>query len=471
MDRSELINSYVNYGNQTQNTYDTNLSYLENLKYRLTGCSSIAEIKSELYKFLDNNQIQGQIRDDLTKIAADFDETTDLYTAQRYLENYLGDLVDKNKKEADKAKDDVNQIRQDVVEDAKKDLQQVGVKLVGDEEEIFDSINDLDDVEKIKANVEEAKAHFEEEYRGKDPQDVIVDINTLGNSIENSGNQTLLNEAIDSQVELDSNSPVQDRGDGTIEVLGDSTNEESMNFVAMMTTALVASEVGNDLSMGLGLDMKMVQKENQPFQYKTIFGNFPISKMTDDKKLSPEAIAEIQELAKSYNPGKDYVQELSKSSPEIGQALELIDNNLLNKQGGFQFLLKNGGTEHDMMLAVDEHYTDVSNAFKSSGADVGTMAGTMVGSSDQENSIIRIKPEEQLVVLDSVNSMLKHDSLENTQENTLEQGVAMVKKYEPPKPEETDLNEAANASPRLLIIVTIAEVLLIGAYLFMMFNR
>ena len=464
MDRQELFNDYRDYNIQTQESYDTNLSYLEGLRYRLTGCTSINEIKEELYNFLDNNKIQGQIRDDLTKIANDFDETTDLYNAQRYLENYLGELVEKNKKELDKSESDIKEIKQEVIDDAKKDLQEVGVKLTGDEEQIFGDINDLKDIDKIKDNVDEVKEYLKEEIKTKDSQEIEVNVDSLSNVVEQSGDQTLVNEVAANQVETDSNSPIQDRGDGTIEIIGDASNEQSMNFMAMMTTALVTSDVGNDLSMNLDLDMRMMKDVTDIYQYKAIFGNFPVSKMTDDRKLSPEIIADIQKLGDQYNPSKDYVAVLNQTSPEISEAFKLIDDNLLNKEGAFQFLLKNGGTEHEMMFALDEHYNDVSEAFQHNGA--------MISNDVNENNIVRLPnstPGDQLLTLQQTNAELKQNELEASQQ-TLENGVAMVKTYEPPKAEE-DLDEAANVSPTLLIVVTIVELLLIGVYVFLLINK
>lgn len=462
MDRSELINDYVNHNVQTQTKYDTNLSYLENLKYRLTGCTSITEIKEELNRFLDNNQIQGEIRENLTRIAKDFDENTDLYNAQRYLENYLSELVDKNKKELDKSEEDVNDIKQSVIDQARKDLEDVGVRLVGDEEDVFDDIKDLDDVEKIQKEVEVVKAQRENEVRDLDAQPTEVEIGEIKNVVENSGNQNLANAVEVNQVELDSNSPIQDRGDGTIEIKGDANNDESMNFMAMMTTALVASDIGNDLSMNLDLDMRMMKDVTDVYQYKAIFGNFPVSKMTDDKKLSSEVIADIQKLGAEYNPSKDYIAVLNQSSPELAEAFQLVDDNLLKQEGAFQFLVKNDGTSCEMMFALDEHYNAVSEAFQDNGA--------MVSNDVNENNIVRVpNGMDQLFTLQNTNAELKQNSLENTQ-NVLENGVAMVKKYEPPKPEE-ELDEAANISPVLLVVVTVVEMLLIGVFIFLIMNK
>ena len=465
MDRQGLINDYANYNTQSKEKYETNLSYLEGLQYRLNGCTTINEIKEELYKFLDNNQIQGQIRDDLTKIAKDFDEGTDVYNAQRYLENYLNELVEKNKKELDRSQDDLNEIKQDVIDDAVRDLGEVGVKLVGDPEKVFEDIQDLKDVEKIKDNVDEVKEQLKEEVKANEGQEIEIDVEKLGDAVNQAGDQTLMNEVEANQVEVDANSPIQDRGDGTIEIMGDATNEQSMNFMAMMTAALVTTDVGNDLSMNLDLDMRMMKDVSDIYKYKAIFGNFPVSKMTDDKKLSPEVIADIQKLGETYNPGRDYVADLRKTSPEIGEALELIDNNLLNQKGGFQFLLKNGGKEHEMMFALDEHYNNVSDAFQNNGA--------MVSNDVKENNIIRLPnstPGDQLFTLQNTNAELKQNTLENAQ-NTLENGMAMVKKFEPPKPEQADLNEAANISPVLLVVVTIVEMALIGLFVFLMMNK
>ena len=112
----------------------------------------------------------------------------------------------------------------------------------------------------------------------------------------------------------------------------------------------------------------MMKDVTDVYQYKAIFGNFPVSKMTDDKKLSSEVIADIQKLGAEYNPSKDYIAVLNQSSPELAEAFQLVDDNLLKQEGAFQFLVKNDGTSCEMMFALDEHYNAVSEAFQDNGA-------------------------------------------------------------------------------------------------------
>ena len=209
--------------------------------------------------------------------------------------------------------------------------------------------------------------------------------------------------------------------------------------------------------MNLSLDMKMIKAVSDTSRYKAIFGRFPMSKMTDDKKLSPEVISDIQKHAKEYNPEKDYIALLNQTSPELAEALQLIDNNVLNKPGTFQFLLKNGRTNHEMMFALDEHYNNVSKAFHNNGA--------MVSNDEDENSIVRLPnstPKSQMLILEGTNAQLKQ---------TLSQGVSMVKTYEPTKKLEEKSSEVANVNGTLLIIITIVEVFLITLYIYMMIGR
>ena len=293
MDREYLINDYVNYNDEMKSNLDTSISYLEGLQFRIKGCKSIAEIKKELGNFLENNNLDDKVREDLIKISNDFNETTDVFTATKYLEDYLKQRIDSDTNKYNKSNDDVVGIKKDLIDKARTDLEDVGIKLTGDEEKIYDDINNLRDVEKIEANVEEAKDYFENSSEEKDnnsEDDIEISIDTLGESLEHAGNKTVLNEAIDNQPEFQEESPIIDRGDGSIEINGDAYNQESMNFMAMMTAMLVSSVVGNDLSMNLNLDLRLNKNMEEIAKYKAIFGNFPLHKMTDDNKLSPELI-------------------------------------------------------------------------------------------------------------------------------------------------------------------------------------
>lgn len=258
-------------------------------------------------------------------------------------------------------------------------------------------------------------------------------------------------------MEHDNLSSIIDKGDGTIQINGDSNSFESMNFISKMTLDLASP-------MGLDLDMLLEKRSDDTSKYKAIFGNLPVSKMTEDKKISPMMVDVIKEKSKEYNPNVDYMETLARVSPEISKAFEIIDTNLLNKEGFFQFALKNGKTNHDMSFRLGSSYSSVTQAFNSTGISITH--------DSKENGVVIINntnPGEQILILDSVNEELKKEKLDNTQA-ILNNGMAYVKKMEDLR-DNSSLDEAASVNPFFLITVIIAEVLLIGFFLFIIFTR
>ena len=508
MDREYLINDYVNYNNEVKSGMEDAEYNLENLQFRIKGSKSVNELKRELITFLDNNNISGQVREDLERIASEFNENTDLYDAERYLENYLQDVLSKQEQEFEKSNGDVRDIQKDVVSKAKEDLDEVGITVTGDEEELYDSIDDLKAVEKIKSNVDNAKDYFSDRANNPNLEEIEISVDTMQDALDSPGDNTILKEAInnheedidnresnrdmdvlastsvvvgdssdvssdisDSEVDVEeakeevveepevinNDLDVIDRNDGSVEVKGDSVNRESLNFMAMMTAILVSSAVGNDLSMNLNLDMRVKKEITDKESYKIIFGNFPINGKNGENKLPPELINRIKEAAQGYNPNRNYMETLSKTSPEIAETLKMLHEHLLDNTGAFQLLIKNGGTNHEMMFAFDENYNNVSDAFQTNGAILTNDAS--------ENSIVRLNntvPGEQLLLLRSTNKTLEQKIDEKT--GTLSNEMQYIKKMD-------DIDNVGNASTIFLTVVTVAEVLMLGIYLFLNFTK
>ena len=158
------------------------------------------------------------------------------------------------------------------------------------------------------------------------------------------------------------------------------------------------------------------------------------------------------------------METLSKTSPEIAKALEIVDKQMLNENGKFQLLIKNGGVNHEMMFALDENYSYVTDAFQDNGA--------MISNDSAENSIVRVNnttPGEQMVILDSTNKELEQRKLDNT-DIVLSNGMAYVKKMEDIRDNSIVDNEAALVNPLFLVLVVVTEALLLGFFLFMIFT-
>ena len=456
MDPREFIDEKVTKSVNSQKEYDNNLFYLENLKYRLTGCTTKEELIEEVHNFININDVQGEIHDKLINITNEYSTFDSLYDA---LVNYLEVLVEDNKKSVDKANDEVKEIREDLLSDAERK----GINIVGDREALLEGIESIDDVRAIEEKIEKID-EFNKENSDKEIQITEVKADEIGQAMETPIDQIEATNEKASNQEYDPNSPVQDKGDGTIEIKGDVNNDESMDFVAFMAGVAVLPGVGNDLGgMNLNLDMQL-NKEAGTSGYSVTFGNLPVSKMTPDKRVSKETIVELQQRAKEYNPVKDYVQEIAQVSPELSQALMLIDENMF-EEDALKFSVKNDTGANNLRMMFATKNNNIASILNENG-------GLEANKGGYEVSIL--PPDQQLVALSNAREVLNNpetaygnsNSMENQQQ--LSNGLAYVKKFEPPKP---NSDQAANVSPRLLIIVTIVELLLIGTYVFIMFNR
>lgn len=461
MDRSYMLNSYINENEGNLVEKENAEDYLENLKFRINGSKSIEEVKKEVSIFLENNNVPTQIRDDLIKICDSFNENTDLYQVEKYLEEYLSKNLEQKEKDYQNSNDTVNEIKMDLIEDVRKNLEEVGITTIGNNENVIDQIQSEDDVYKLKNNVENATDYFYQRNNaiGEDNAPTLeIPVEVMNDAINNPNYETILETAKEEQgnsLSTESFNGVEAKEDGSVEISGDANLADSMNFAAMMTTMLVTTN--NNLSLDTNLDMKFIKNQEDKSNFKIIYGDFPLQNHPENK-LDPIIIAKIQEQAKQYNPNVNYFDVLNSTSIELSTALMIINNHVLKENGDFKMAIKNGGVNHEIAFSMDENYADISTAFLESGA--------MVSHDSMENNIVRVNnstPGEQLMILNA--------TLENLNQRELEQNnMALQNQYQKQLVYPNNMNEAANVNKIFLIVIAIAEILLLAFGYFYIFS-
>lgn len=458
MDRSYMLNSYIKENEENLKEKQEAENNLDKLKFRINGSKSIEEIKKEVSIFLDQNDVSEEIKEDLLKICNDLNENTDLYKAETYLEEYLSKVLKDKEKEYKESDDTVYEIKEELIETARKDLESVGINTVGDTESIMDKIESEDDVIKLKNNIENATEYFNERNNiisEENTPTIEIPIEVMEEAINNPQAETVLETAKEEQENSLSNASTNSvvaNEDGSVEITGDATIDDSMNFAAMMTTALATSN--NDLSIDTNLDMKFTKEKEDKSKFRIEYGNFPLTNHPENK-LDPVIISKIQEVAKSYNSNVDYFQVLNKSSIELATALMLINDHVLKEPGMMRMAVKNENGTKEMAFSMDENYASISTAFSESGA--------MVSNDIMENSIVRINnsmPGEQLMILNATYENLNQQKLEKT-------SINLENSYQKKLIYPNNINEAAHVNKTFLIVIAITEILLIAfAYFF-----
>ena len=452
MDRSYILDSYVSENQENLTEMSDARELLDNFEFRTNGSKSIEELKREVSIFYEQNNLPSEVKDEMDRIIGEFSDDTDIYTASNRLENVLSDYLDSKENEFNKSNDTVFEIKEEVVETVKKDLEDIGITMTGDNDNLIDRIESEKDVVKLKENVDTAVDYFNQRNQVIDQDNSInIELSTddIGNSLDKSGTDTVLETVLEEQEQsLEAyTTNVDALDDGSVVVHGDSENTESLNFTAMMTAALVANN--SDFGISEHLDMKFIKNNLDSSTYKVIYGNFPIANHPENK-LDPVIIDKIQQLAKNYNPSFSYMQLLSDLSPELSTALTIINNHILNEQGAFQMAIKNGGERHEVVFAMDENYSVISESFRESGA--------MVSSDMMENDIVRVNNTtegEQLMILNATLENLDQKRIDKAQSEIL-QNV-----YQKKKVFEQSINESANTFNIFLMTIVGFEVVIL----------
>lgn len=452
MEKAYLLNDYVDEKERDNNQLLQAENYLQSYLFRVNGTKTVDELKEEVYTFLEKNDVDQELKDELIAVCEKLDSNSNLYKSSVVLENIVRDYVDKKGKMAANSNQQVSEIKKDLVTENINKLNDVGVYVTGNAEDMVDSIQNENDVYHFERNVDEVVDYYHNRNQIIDKENSVeTSIDKLDDVMQKTGNNQILNSTLEEEKkEIPSNKPVQINGDGSIQVNSSSKNPEAMNFVAMMTILLVTNNP--DFSLNTNMDMKFIKEKYEESNFKVIYGDFPIP--SNGNQLDPAFEKKIYDLANGYNPNVSYVDILSTISPELKMALEMIDDNVLDQSGEFKMAVKSNGNDYDIKMGMDENYQDIITAFSENGAYT---------SEDINGNVIVMLPSnmDQLVLLNSV--------LENLQQKgyTEEQAKDLVNQYQKKL---VYRNEAAFVPSHFLIIITLVCAIEILGLLFFLFK-
>ena len=239
--------------------------------------------------------------------------------------------------------------------------------------------------------------------------------------------------------------------DGSIELVVDTSDKDSLNFVSMVILLLVTSNFNNGIKLNLNLDMKIIKNVVDNSKYKIIFGDFPIRE--DFKNIiNPMMRNMIDDQANSYKNATNYFNILSNISKELAITLLIINDYMANGNGEFQVAIKNMKDNYDIVFGINNQYENIKSYFD--------LAGASVNMDGNQNYIIKLSSNDgyrQQMVLTSVLNNLKNVKNVSSSINTQKK----ISSYD-----NKQLNQAANVTPIFLTVVAVTELLLFGLYLF-----
>ena len=455
MDKSYMLDDYISEKDKSLVEKQEAEDNLDKLEFRIHGSKTVEEIKKQVSIFLEKNDIPVEVEEELNKICSEFNDNTDVYQASLYVENFMKEYLENKDKEYQKSNDTVFEIKEDLVDSVKKALDDIGIVMTGNRDTFIERIQSENDVYKLKDNVYRTTEYFEERKNLLDENKTLVELPTeeVTDVLENPTDVTLLNNVLEQkeqEIEINNDPQVQVNDDGSIVVEGDTLNLESMNFAAMMTTALV---VDNTLSgLDQNLDMKFIKETESDSKFKIVYADFPLH----NNNVDPMLMSKINSLVNNYQSQVSYMELLGTKSPELMIALTLINEQVLNRNGAFQMAVKSKEDNHDMRFALDENYADIYTAFGQSGA--------MVSHDEMENGIIMVNDNmtgEQLLILST--------ALENLRQREKEAIEAQSGLQNQPQKSLGSYgmnNEVANVNKTFLMVALVAEILLavVGIY-------
>ena len=458
MNRSYMINDYINDNENKLKDRNQAMELLNELRFRISDTKTITELMIEVSNFFQKYNVPDEIKDGITAICNDFDENADVLTARDRLEEYLTNIVNDKEKEYNDSDDVVDDIKTDVILSANNKLESVGIKLVGDDEIAKESINEYSDVSRINENVDNVYDYLYEQNKivNENNQSIELSVDKFNEVAGSPKDGIFLDEAINYEKNSSDSGNLdlfQVNDNGTVQVNGNYNDGNSINFATMMAMSLL---IVNDGKITADLDMKFIKEKNDQNKFKMIFGNFPIVNHPENK-LNANAISGITKLVSEYKPNTNYMEILSGLSIELKLALDIIYNNVLGQEGAFQMAIRSNDIYNDMAFGMDKNYSNILDAFNINGA--------YVSYDENENGIVTVNetlPGNQLLILSATNESLNSIKEEKTPAELIN-NPQLIKKI--------DNRESANANYTLLIVMCITEILLLSVYFIFLFNK
>ena len=194
MNRTNMFDEYVKENEDNRKALTDSEYYLDALEARITGSKSITEVKQEVNQFLIKNNVSSSVSEELLRLCDGFTSDMDVQNAIGQLKEYMQSLVDEHKEDFQKSDDEVNQIKSDFVDDSIRQLEESGVTVTGDTDDLIAGIHDQRDIERMQNNIDTAVDYMDErtELLGDGVSSPEIHVDQIQDSLEASGDETVL---------------------------------------------------------------------------------------------------------------------------------------------------------------------------------------------------------------------------------------------------------------------------------------
>ncbi len=454
MNRTNMFDEYVKENEDNRKALTDSEYYLDALEARITGSKSITEVKQEVNQFLIKNNVSSSVSEELLRLCDGFTSDMDVQNAIGQLKEYMQSLVDEHKEDFQKSDDEVNQIKSDFVDDSIRQLEESGVTVTGDTDDLIAVIHDQRDIERMQNNIDTAVDYMDErtELLGDGVSSPEIHVDQIQDSLEVSGDETVLaaiNE--DEDKEMTSTSSMSFSDDGIAYCYADKNDDATMQFTLMMMGALMISPKDQELFKNLGL--KLVKDQNNDDAFRLEAGNFPVTNHPENR-LNALAMDQIQKVARQFQPGIDYHQSLLQEAPEIALMFQIFDQHILGKEGDATLGIKQSNDHFHFSLSMDENYQQVAEAFRTNNA--------ITSETPTGKNLISVSKDtmaEQLILLQDTEATLLSMEQELGQANELNNTKgAYIKTLTPPPASASPSSQSGQVSPVILGVVVALEV-------------
>lgn len=463
MDRTNMFDEYVKENDANRQELMDSEYYLSALETRINGSQSISEVKEEVNTFLLKNDVPSSVREQLLDICDGFSSNIDVQTAIWQLKEYMQSLVHDQQTDFQKSNDTVNHIKQGFVDDSIHQLEEAGVTVNGDTDNLVADIQEQADIDRIQRNVDTAIDYMDArtELVGDRLSSPEIHVDQIQDSIEASGDETVLDaitEDEDKTLSQNMNMNMSFSDEGTAYCYIDKNDEVSMQFALMMMGSLMLADKDQELFQNLGLKLIKDTNNNNVFRLET--GNFPVTNHPENR-LNTIAMNQIQQAAHEFRTDVDYRQALLQEAPEIALMFQIYDQHILGNEGAASLGIKKADNHFHFSLSMDENYQQVAEAFRTNDA--------ITNETPTGKNLVSISKDtvaEQLVLLQDTEATLLTMEEELSQSNTLDNTKgAYVKTYLPPTPS----SESGQISPAVLAIVVSLELVAVVVSLLFIF--
>lgn len=412
-ERASMLNDYVSASAKNKESLNVAVDYLSQLGLAIHGVRTVSQVKYQIAEFINTYGVPQEILDILVSACQELDSGSSVYEACSYIVELMQKMVEARKNESMKSAKELQEIQKNVTDYFEDQLNEVGVKIRGDDGQLEEKIQSEEDVIRLKENIDCAVAYLKERQQVVEENNKEISLSTdqVVESLEESGNETVLETVLEEEESLLSqkkNQNVEIDQDGFIVVHASSQREESIDFVKMMAIGLMTKNTDSILS-NTDFGMLIVKDEYSKSDFSIKFGNFS-NQMGQNFFSDPQIMGKVSELVNSFQTHVDYSSLLATASPEIALLFQLFETHVLNKEGMAQIAVQNNVGNLNVSFGLSEKHQDFAEALKTNGALFTETPGGFYVCNVNETM-----PGNTITILDSTNETMNalSEKLEN----------------------------------------------------------